>query len=62
MILCYGSADGAALRAQALYHEKFPARRVRHSQTFLFFDSVYGKVIVFDQKVWTEPKSGRRGC
>jgi hypothetical protein len=35
MELCYGSADGVALRAQALYREKFPARRVAHSQTFL---------------------------
>jgi hypothetical protein len=51
MVLCYGSADGAALRAKALYHEKFPARRVPHSQTFLFLYRVYGKVIVFDQKV-----------
>jgi L-lactate utilization protein LutC len=30
MVLCYGSADGAVLRAQALYREKFS-----HSQTFL---------------------------
>jgi hypothetical protein len=28
MVLCYGSADGVSLRAQALYREKFPARRV----------------------------------
>jgi hypothetical protein len=35
MVLCYGSADGVALRPQALNHEKFPARRVPHSQTFL---------------------------
>jgi hypothetical protein len=34
MVLCYGSADGVGLRAQALYREKFPAR-VPHSQTFL---------------------------
>jgi hypothetical protein len=33
--LRYGSADGVALRAQALYCEKFPARRVPHSQKFL---------------------------
>jgi hypothetical protein len=26
MVLCYGSADGVALRAQVLYREKFPAR------------------------------------
>jgi hypothetical protein len=41
MVLCYGSADGVSLRAQALYREKFPARRVPHSQTFLAV--VYGK-------------------
>jgi hypothetical protein len=35
MVLCYGSPDGVGLRAQALYREKFPARRVPHSQTFL---------------------------
>jgi hypothetical protein len=28
MVLCYGSADGVGLRAQALYREKFPARRI----------------------------------
>jgi hypothetical protein len=33
--LRYGSADGVALRAQALYREKFPTRRVPHSQKFL---------------------------
>jgi hypothetical protein len=37
MVLCYGSADGVGLRAQALYCEKFPARRIPHSQTFLAF-------------------------
>jgi hypothetical protein len=31
MVLCYRSADGVALTAQALYSGKFPA----HSQTFL---------------------------
>jgi hypothetical protein len=34
MLLCYGSADGITLRVQALYREKFPPRRVPHSQTF----------------------------
>jgi dolichyl-phosphate-mannose--protein O-mannosyl transferase len=33
MVLCYGSSDGVALRAQALYREKL--RRLPHSQTFL---------------------------
>jgi hypothetical protein len=46
MVLCYGSADGVDLRAQALYREKFPARRVPHSQTFLAI--VYGKMVLFD--------------
>jgi hypothetical protein len=46
MVLCYGSADGVSLRAQALYREKFPARRVPHSQTFLAV--VYGKMVLFD--------------
>jgi hypothetical protein len=46
MVLCYGSADGVDLRAQALYREKFPARRVPHSQTFLAV--VYGKMVLFD--------------
>jgi hypothetical protein len=46
MVLCYGSADGVGLRAQALYHEKCPARRVPHSQTFLVV--VYGKMVLFD--------------
>jgi hypothetical protein len=35
MVLCYRSADGVALTAQALYSGKFPARCVPHSQTFL---------------------------
>jgi hypothetical protein len=35
MVLCYGSADGVGLRAQALYRKMFPARRIPHSQTFL---------------------------
>jgi hypothetical protein len=34
MVLCYGSANRVALMAQA-FSEKFPARRVPHSQTFL---------------------------
>jgi hypothetical protein len=34
MVLCYGSADGVVLRAEALYREKFLARPVPHSQTF----------------------------
>jgi hypothetical protein len=34
MVLCYGSVHGA-LRAQALYREMFPARRIPPSQTFL---------------------------
>jgi hypothetical protein len=46
MVLCYGSADGVGLRAQALYCEKFPARRIPHSQTFLAV--VYGKMVIFD--------------
>ncbi|KAJ3631011.1 hypothetical protein MTP99_012168 [Tenebrio molitor] len=35
MVLCYGSADGVALKTQTLNREKFPTRRVPHSQTFL---------------------------
>jgi hypothetical protein len=31
MVLCYGSADGVGLRAQALYREKCPAPCVPHS-------------------------------
>jgi hypothetical protein len=46
MVLCYGSADCVGLRAQALYREKFPARRVPHSQTCLAV--VYGKMVLFD--------------
>ncbi|KAH0816952.1 hypothetical protein GEV33_005840 [Tenebrio molitor] len=46
MVLCYESAHGVGLRAQALYREKFPARRVPHSQTFLAV--VYGKMVLFD--------------
>jgi hypothetical protein len=46
MVLCYESARGVGLRAQALYREKFPARRVPHSQTFLAV--VYGKMVLFD--------------
>jgi hypothetical protein len=46
MVLCYGSADGVSLRQQALYREKFSARRVSHSQTFLAV--VYGKMVLFD--------------
>jgi hypothetical protein len=46
MVLCYGSADGVGLRAQALYREKFPARRVLHLQTFLAV--VYRKMVLFD--------------
>jgi hypothetical protein len=49
MELCYGNADGVAFRAQALYRDKFPARRVRHSQTFLAV--VYAKMVLFDRKV-----------
>jgi hypothetical protein len=46
MVLCYGSADGVGLRAQALYREKFPASRVPHSHTFLVV--VYGKMLHFE--------------
>jgi hypothetical protein len=46
MVLCYGNLDSVGLRAQALYGEKFPARRVPHSQTFLAV--VYGKMVLFD--------------
>jgi hypothetical protein len=46
MVLCYGNVDGVGLRAQALYGEKFPARRVPDSQTFLAV--VYGKMVLFD--------------
>jgi hypothetical protein len=46
MVLCYGSADGVGLRTKALYREKFTARRVPHSQTFLVV--VYGKMVLFD--------------
>jgi hypothetical protein len=46
MVLCYGSTDGVGLRVQALYREKFPARHVPHSQTFLAV--VYGKMVLFD--------------
>jgi hypothetical protein len=35
MVLCYGSADGVALKTQTLNREKFPTRHVQHSQTFL---------------------------
>jgi hypothetical protein len=35
MVFCYRSADGVGLRSQALYREKFPARRLPHSLTFL---------------------------
>jgi hypothetical protein len=51
MVLCYGSADGVALRAQVLYREKFPAIRGLHPQTFLVV--VYGKMALFDREVWT---------
>jgi hypothetical protein len=60
MGLCYRSADGVALRAQALYREKFPVRRVPHSQIFLAV--VYGKMILFDHEMWTGAKSVRHGC
>jgi hypothetical protein len=46
MVLCYGSADGVGSKTQALYREKFPERRVPHSQTFLAV--VYGKMVLFD--------------
>jgi hypothetical protein len=46
MVLCYGSTYGVGLRAQAWYREKFPVRRVPHSQTFLAV--VYGKMVLFD--------------
>jgi hypothetical protein len=49
MVLCYGSADGVALTAQALYREKFPKRRVPHSQIFLAV--VYGKIVLFNREV-----------
>jgi hypothetical protein len=45
-VLCYGSADGDGLRAQALYREKFPTRHVPLSQTFLAV--VCGKMVLFD--------------
>jgi hypothetical protein len=51
MVLCYGSADGVALRAQVLYRKKFPAIRGLHPQTFLVV--VYGKMALFDREVWT---------
>jgi hypothetical protein len=35
MVLCYGSVDGVVPRTQAVNREKFPARRVPHSQKFL---------------------------
>jgi hypothetical protein len=60
MVLCYGSANGVALRAQALYRERFPARRVPHSQTFLAV--VYGKMVLFDREVWRGAKSLRHEC
>jgi hypothetical protein len=46
VVLCYGSADGVGFRAQALYREKFPARRVPHLQTFLVV--LYEKMLLFD--------------
>jgi hypothetical protein len=49
MELCYGYADGVAFGAKTLYRDKFPARRVPHSQTFLAV--VYGKMVLFDRKV-----------
>jgi hypothetical protein len=51
MVLCFGSADGVALKAQVLYREKFPACRLPYSQTFLAV--VHGKMVLFDRKVWT---------
>jgi hypothetical protein len=60
MVLCYGSANGVALRAQALYRERFPACRVPHSQTFLAV--VYGKMVLFDREVWRGAKSLRHEC
>jgi hypothetical protein len=46
MVLCYRSADGVSLRAQALYREKFPARRVRIRKHFWLLFT--GKMILFD--------------
>jgi hypothetical protein len=60
--LCYGSADGVALRAQDLYREKFPARPVPHSQTFLAI--VYGKMVLTSvnrgQRAYAILKTGRK--
>jgi hypothetical protein len=60
--LCYGSADGVALSAQALYREKFPARPVPHSQTFLAV--VYGKMVLRSvnrgQRAYAILKTGRK--
>jgi hypothetical protein len=61
MVLCYGSADGVALRTQAFYREKFPERRVPHSQTFLAVGKM-PKMVLFGREVWTGPKSVRHGC
>jgi hypothetical protein len=63
MVLCYRSADGVALTAQALYSGKFPARCVPHSQTFLTVVlSVYGKIVLFNREVWTGAQSIHHGC
>jgi hypothetical protein len=60
MVLCYGSADGVALRAQALYREKFPARRVPHSPFWLLSTGKWYFSIAFVSDSFVSDSNVRR--